>query len=535
MIRRRTLLTTALAAPALAAPALTGLRARAATPAGVVVMAKGIDDIVGAFDPAESYEFTNNEVCGNVYRKLVLPDPNDSSRLVGDLAESWEVSPDGARLTFRLRQGPRFETGNPVTAEDAAFSLRRAVILNKAPGFILTQFGWDKDNAEKLIRARDPRTLELELPKPVAPTLVLYCLSATIGSVVEKAVVLSHDQGGDLGNAWLKTHSAGAGPYRLVDWQAADHIVLAANPHAETPPRIGRVVIRHVAEPVNQLLLLEKGDVDIARDLGADQLKTVAGEKGLSIVSMGGLSSMYVAMNMARPEFQKEQVRRAVKMAIDYDAIARNITPRVWEVCQSFLPQGIPGALSDRPYHKDTAQARALLAEAGFGNGFTMSLDYVSTPPFADIAQAIQADLAAIGITLTLIPGEEKQVISKTRARQHQMALLRWFPDYLDPHSNAQGFCADPDDSDHSPLKILAWRSHFHDEELTRMVDEAARERDAAKRFALYADMQRKFEARSPFVMLMQNENVAVLRAGVQGLRLGSLADYTSYAAITKG
>lgn len=531
MIRRRPLLA---ALPAALAAPFPLRPARAATPAGVVVMAKGIDDIVGAFDPAESYEFTNNEVCGNVYRRLVLPDRQNPERLAGDLAESWTVSPDGTVLTFRLRRGPRFESGNPVTAEDAAFSLRRAVILNKAPGFILTQFGWDKDNAEKLIRATDPLTLTLELPKPAAPSLVLYCLSACIGSVVEKAAALAHDRDGDLGNAWLKTHSAGAGPYRLVDWQAADHIVLAANPHAETPPRTPRVVIRHVPEAVNQLLLLEKGDADIARDLGADQLKTAAAAKGLVLVSAGGLSSMYVAMNMARPEFQKEEVRRAVKMAVDYEAIARNITPRTWRVCQSFLPQGIPGAIPDQPYHKDPAAARALLARAGYGGGFTMTLDYVSTPPFSEIAQALQADLAAIGITLTLLPGEEKQVISKTRARQHQMALLRWFPDYLDPHSNAQGFCADPDDSDQSPLRILAWRSHFHDPGLTRMVEEAARERDTARRFALYADMQRAFETRSPFVMLLQNENVAALRAGVEGLTLGALADYTRYDGITK-
>jgi peptide/nickel transport system substrate-binding protein len=531
MIRRRSLL--AAAATPLALPFISR-PARAATPAGVVVMAKAIDDIVGAFDPAESYEFTNNEVCGNVYRKLVLPDPADPTRLKGDLAESWDVSPDGTRLTFTLREGPRFASGNPVTAEDAAFSLHRAVILDKAPGFILTQFGWDKDSVRKLIRATGPRSLTLELPTPFAPSLVLYCLSANIGGVVEKAAVLAHEQGGDLGNAWLKTHSAGAGPYQLVDWQAAGHIVLAANPHAETPPRLPRVVIRHVAEPLNQLLLLEKGDADIARDLGADQLKTVAGRPDLSIAAVGGLSSMYVAMNMARPEFQKEEVRRAVKMAIDYDGIARNITPRLWTVCQSFLPQGIPGAIPDQPYRKDPAQARALLAQAGYASGFTITLDFVSAPPFAEIAQAIQADLAAIGITLTLLPGEEKQVISKTRARQHQMALLRWFPDYLDPHSNAQGFCANPDDSDGSPLKILAWRSHFHDAELTRMVDEAVRERDTAKRFALYADMQRKFEARSPFVMLMQNENVAVLRPGVRGLALGAIADYTRYDGITK-
>jgi len=104
----------------------------------------------------------------------------------------------------------------------------------------------------------------LTLPELQAPTFVLYCLSATVGCVVEKARVLADQAGSDLGNAWLKTHSAGSGAYRLVEWQASDHIIMEANPNAEINPRLPRIVVRHVAEPASQLLLLQKGDADVA-------------------------------------------------------------------------------------------------------------------------------------------------------------------------------------------------------------------------------------------------------------------------------
>jgi len=223
-----------------------------------------------------------------------------------------------------------------------------------------------------------------------------------------------------------------------------------------------------------------------------------------------------------------------VKWAIDYDAIAKNITPNSYVVSQSFLPVGLPGALTDKPFHKDVAKAKALLAEAGLADGFSVSMDCPSIQPYADIAQAVQADLGAVGIKVNLIVGDTKQVITKTRARQHQMAMLYWGTDYFDPNSNAQAFCANPDDSDTSKLKILAWRSHFVDPELTGMVEAAARELDSAKRVAMYQQMQRMSQERAPFVMMLQAISSAVLGKGVSGFVIGPLPDYTKYNAITK-
>ena len=412
MLTRRTLLATSAAVG-------VGARfvgAQAATPPGVVVMAKQIDDVI-SFDPAESYEFTDNEVDGNCYRKLIVPDAQNGTKIDGDLAEKWEISKDGQTFTFHMTRNAVFESGKPVTAADAEFSLQRAVFLNKTPGFILTQFGFTKDNVQKLIRATDDHTLIMQLPSQQAPSFVLYCLSANIGCVVEKATAMAHAENDDMGNGWLKTHTAGAGAFRLTSWAASDHIIVDANPHATTKPGVKRIVLQHVKDPAEQFLLLEKGGVDIARDLQADQLKSIPHNPNFHTESSGQASSMYIAMNQNMPELAKPEVHQAIKWAIDYNAIAKNITPMTWTVQQSFLPKGIPGALTEQPFTPDIGRAKTLMMQAGLPDGFNVTMDYVSQPPYDQIAQAVQADLGKIGIKVQLLPGENKQVITKTRAR----------------------------------------------------------------------------------------------------------------------
>jgi len=292
MLTRRSLIAATAASPIAAGFAAT---ARAATPRNIIVMAKQIDDIV-SFDPAESYEFSNNEVDANVYRRLVGPDPGDGTKVVGDAAESWTVSPDGRVFTFVLRSDVIFPSGKAATAEDAAFSLQRVVRLNKTPGFIITQFGFTPDNVDTLIKATDARTLHFELPTAQSPSFVLFCLSANVGSIVEKATVLANAANGDLGNGWLKTHSAGAGGYQLSSYAASDRITLDANPHAGIRTGARRIIIRHVADASAQLLMLQKGDADIVRNLTPDQLKTVRGNPDFHLTSSPQSGQIYIAL-----------------------------------------------------------------------------------------------------------------------------------------------------------------------------------------------------------------------------------------------
>jgi peptide/nickel transport system substrate-binding protein len=514
-------------------PGLTSA-ARGATPANTLVMAIVLDGIITGFDPGEAYDFAGWEVCGNVYQTLVTPTPADPTKLVGDIAERWEVSPDGLNFTFKLRSGLKFESGRPVTADDVVFSLQRVIRLNKAGVFLLGQFGWTTDNIEALIKAPDPQTVTLTLPTLFATDLVLYCLSTLTAGVVDKAAALANEVNGDLGNKWLKTHSAGSGPYRLAEWQPGQYVTLETNPVSPNKPKIPRLIMRHVADPATQFLILQKGDVDIARNLGADQIKLIAGQAGLTTVidPLANVITLYT--NMSLPQFQKLEVRQAVKKAVDYEAIAKNIVPDLWSVWQSCIPKGIPGAITDMPWKKDVPAAKALMAKAGYADGFSVTLDHFSTSPYADIAQAVQANLAEIGIKAQLLAGETKQVVSKAYARTFQMMLASPGSDYLDGYSLAQYFCENRDDSDASKNQNPAWRNHWIDPALNDLVAQAAKETNTTKRLEVFADIQKGFMERSPMAILLQQNSVAGVRKSVFGFHVGSIAYYTRFGDITK-
>src|SRR5690606_22365299 len=189
-------------------------------------------------------------------------------KLFGVVAESWEVSQDGKTITFKIRQGSKFASGNDLTAEDVVYSLQRAVKLDKSPAFILTQFGFTADNVEEKIVQTGDYELTFEMDEAYAPTFVLYCLTSTVASVVDKDLVMEHEVDGDMGYEWLKSNYAGSGPFAMRQWRPNEAVVLERNENYSDPAPLARVIYQHVPETSTQRLMLERGDVDIARNLG---------------------------------------------------------------------------------------------------------------------------------------------------------------------------------------------------------------------------------------------------------------------------
>ena len=508
--------------------------ALAATPKDTVVMAKQIDDII-SLDPAESFEFSGSEVVGNIYERLIGYDLKNVSQLKGELAESWSAGADGKTYTFKMKKGVKFHSGNPVTAHDAAYSLQRAVAVNKSPGFILTQFGFTKENMKEKIRATDDQTLVVETGEQVAPTFFYYCLTAVVGGIVDAKVVQGHDKGGDFGNEWLKTNSAGSGPFKLVSWKANEAYTLERFDDYRGPKALPRrVVVRHVPEPATQRLLLEKGDIDYARNLTKDQLDAIKGNASIAVQQAAKGSILYLGLNQKNANLAKPEVREALKYLVDYAGIEENILRGQFAIHQSFLPKGFLGALEDRPYRFDLEKAKALLAKAGLPNGFSLTMDVRNNSPITDIAQAIQASWAKAGVKLDLIPGDGKQVLTKYRARNHDIYIGQWGPDYQDPHTNAETFAMNPDNSDNARSKTLAWRNSWDIPEMTKTTEAAVREKDAKKREAIYQQIQREHQRSSPFVIMFQQSDVAARHKGVDGFIMGPSFENNLYYAIKK-
>ena len=209
----------------------------AETPKDTFVQAKQIDDII-TLDPAEVFEFSGGEVIAQIYDRIMTYEAEDTEKLVPGVAESYSVSDDGKTITLKIRPGQKFHSGNPLTAEDVAFSLQRVIKLDKTPAFILSQLGWNKDNVDSLVKATDELTVQLSIPEDFAPTLVLNCLSAGVASVVDKKLVLEHEVNGDLAYEWMKSHSAGSGAFMLKSWKANE--IGGARGQSERPPRCVR-------------------------------------------------------------------------------------------------------------------------------------------------------------------------------------------------------------------------------------------------------------------------------------------------------
>ncbi|MBN2741330.1 MAG: ABC transporter substrate-binding protein [Rhodobacteraceae bacterium] len=506
----------------------------AETPPDTLIQAWSIDDII-SLDPAEIFEFTASEIAGNTYETLIGYNPKDVSDIYGRAADSWTVSDDGKTIHFKMKEGRKFASGNPITAADAVFSLVRAVKLDKSPAFIIGQLGFTPDNVEQNIKQTGEYTFDFTMDKPYATTLALYCLTATVASVVDEKLVMEHAKDGDYGYEWLKTHYAGSGPFTIKDWRPSEAVILERDEnYSGDAPAMKRVIYRHIPETSTQRLLLEKGDIDIARNLTADDIAALKGDDNIQLESGIKGTLYYLGLNQKNEYLSKPKVREAMKYLLDYDTIANTIMSGKVKVHQAFLPEGFLGAYNENPYSLNVDKAKELLKEAGLADGFKVTMDTRNTPEITAMAQAMQQSMAKAGIDLELIPGDGKQTLTKYRARNHDIYIGRWGPDFQDPHTNASTFAFNPDNSDDATSKPLAWRNAWDIPELTKETDAAMLERDAKKRADMYVDEQKKVLDSGPFVIYAQEIEVLGARKDVKGIVIGPSFNDNNFAHVTK-
>ncbi len=519
-------------------------QAFAATPADTLVEGWAIDDII-TLDPGEAFEISTAEVTANTYSKLVNLDMNDTSKVVGELADSWTIADDGMTYTFKLKPGLKFASGNPITAEDVAFSFERAVKLDKSPAFLLTQFGLTGDNVAEKAKAADETTFVLTVDKAYAPSFVLNVLTSTVASVLDKKVVMEHAKAvtpsddykydTDFGNEFLKTGYAGSGPYKIREWRANEVVVLERNDnYFGEKPALARVIYRHMKESAGQRLALENGDIDVARNLEPGDIDAVSKKDGMAITSAPKGTLYYFSLNQKNPNLAKPEVIEAFKYLVDYDAIGETLIKGIGTIHQTFLPAGQLGALNENPYKLDVAKAKELLAKAGLEKGFTVTMDVRNTQPVTGIAENVQQTMAQAGIKLEIIPGDGKQTLTKYRARQHDMYIGQWGSDYFDPNSNAETFTFNADNSDEGKNKTLAWRNAWDVPELTKLTQAALVEKDSAKRASIYEDLQKQVLATGPFVVIFQQIENAGYSNKLKGYKLGPSFDTNFVYTVSK-
>ena len=414
-----------------------------AKPGGEIVMT--FKDDVSTLDPAIGYDWQNWSMIKSLFDGLMDYEPGTTT-LRPELAESYEISSDGTSFTFKLRQGVKFHNGREMTAEDVKYTLDRVTnpkTQSPGSGFFASIKGYDDvagGKAESLsgVTVVDPSTIKIELTRPDAT--FLHVMAINFSHVVPKEEVEKY--GADFGK-----NPVGTGAYKLAEWTLGQRLVFEKNADYWNKglPYLDKITFEVGQEPIVALLRLQKGEIDIPGDpIPPAKFQEVMSDPAQKerVVEGGQLHTGYITMNTTMAPFDNVKVRQAVNMAINKDRIVQLINNRAAPANQP-LPPSMPGYSKDyKGYPYDVDKAKALLAEAGHPDGFETELFAMNTDPNPRIAQAIQQDLAAIGIKANIQSLAQANVIAaggdKAGAPMIWSGGMGWIADFPDP-SNFYG------------------------------------------------------------------------------------------------
>jgi ABC-type transport system substrate-binding protein len=389
-------------------------------------------------DPHVGYDWQNWSVIKSIFDGLMDYKPG-TTELEPDMAESFTVSDDGLTYTFTLREGLKFHNGRPVTSADVKYSLERAInpaTQSPGGGYFGMIKGYDDVSGGKAtelagIATPDDRTVVITLTRPDAT--FLHLMAINFSYVVPKEEV--EKAGADWGK-----QPVGTGAFKFVEWTPGQRIVLERNPEyfRKGVPYLDRLTFEFGQDPTVAVLRLKKGEVDIVGDgiPPAQFAEVMADPANKELIAVGEqLHTGYVTMNVTQAPFDNLKVRQAVNMAINKDRIVRLINNRGVPASQA-LPPAMPGYNPDnKGYAYDPEGAKKLLSEAGSGD-ITTELYAMNVDPNPRIAQAIQQDLAAVGIKAEIRSLAQAEVIAAGGAGKAPMIWsggMAWIADFPDP------------------------------------------------------------------------------------------------------
>jgi peptide/nickel transport system substrate-binding protein len=484
----------------------------------------GANFVIKSLDPGRTIETTSNMVNHSVYDSLVTFDGEDLGTAKPSLATDWKVSDEGRTYTFRLRRNVKFTSGNALTSADVKWSLDRVKSLKNNPAFFL--------NSVDEVLAPDASTVVLKLRAP-NPALLSVLASSSLGVVDSKLVT---QKGGDASadakdkdkaESFLNSQSAGTGAFVLERYVPDQEVVLVKNPgHWRGAPKVDRIVIRNITEPATQKLQLERGDLDIATGLDQDQMKALRSTAGVTAKASPAATTFYLLMN-ANPQiggpFANPTVQQAVRYALDYDGILAIAGPGAVRLA-GVIPTTFPGALEPRQaLRTDREKAKSLLKEANLGD-VKGAITYASDSTIWGVqmnllAQKIQADLAAVGIAISLNGLPRAPALQSYRDGKNQLGVWSWAADY--PHG--QNFLV------YAPGRVVGKRAGWPPEaspearELAQLAADAEAEVDPAKSAALYRKVDERLAQIGPYAPLFQPAVPYAFRSTVQGVTFNSV------------
>ncbi|GAC1309187.1 MAG: ABC transporter substrate-binding protein [Vulcanimicrobiaceae bacterium] len=496
--------------------ATTATTASGGAGGGATLVVARVKDAVG-LDPATQTDGLSLQISQEVFENLVRFEPGGFT-IRPDAAASWKTSADGRTWTFRLKPGHRFSDGTPLDAAAVKFNFDRwrdsknAYRGNFPFGYYASMFGgFDGKSAIASVAAPDPATFVIRMRAPSAPLLHdLAMPSFAIGSpaAIEKGAEAFNQQ------------PVGSGPYVVSEWAHDDHITLAANPtYAGSKPGYATVIVRDIPDQSTSVLSMKKGDIDMLVDPRPDDARELGARAGITLYHPPSNNVSYLALNTEKKPFDNVLVRRAIGYALDVPAIAKSFYSQGATVANDWTPVGMLGENpAVRAYPHDVGRAKALLARAGSAR-FATELYYPTSPrPYMPepqrIAEAIQSDLKAVGIDVTLQPFEFGVFLTKVRNGEHPMCLIGWTGDNGDP-DNFMYALLDRD----SAVKGQAQNySFWRDPAFHRLMLAGQQTVDDRKRAAIYREANALIHDRAPAIALVHSVVSFAAKASVAGV-----------------
>ncbi|MFN8379275.1 MAG: ABC transporter substrate-binding protein [Anaerolineae bacterium] len=478
------------------------------------VLVVGHAEATDSLDPARGYNQTTSIIHQATYEGLVTFPKDSAAEILPGLASDWTISEDGLTYTFNLNPAAVFSSGNPVTAEDVAFSFNRMINVQGQPSSLASTVA--------SVAAVDGQVvITLTQPDPS-----LFAKLAGPGFQVTEAAVVQANGGTDAADAsttdtaesWLNSNSAGSGRYVLESWEPQVQTVLVRNPnyYGAEPGYYDRIIVVNMPEAATQKAALESGEIDLALDITADQVPSLQSDAGITVYQGSGNIVHFLLMN-ANPDvggpMSDPKVQQAVRLALDYPGYTTlfgGVTPA------SVIPVGFLGAYGpDKALTRDLDAARALLAEAGYPDGFETTLTYpVFTFQGVNMetnAQKVAADLAEVGITVNLNPGELQVALEGYRNGLDAFSYWFWGPDFIDPLNYVEFLPG---------MKVGGTRAQWTDERADATIlalrDQALVESDPDTRVELFHQIQDYMQQNGPFAPFLQPGVQVAMASDVQ-------------------
>lgn len=461
----------------------------------VLIFGRGGDSV--SLDPIAVTDGESYKVTKNIFDTLVNFGEQDTEIHPG-LASEWTAAEDGLTYTFTLEEGVKFHDGTDFNAEAVVANFERWAggDADQFPyyGSMFGGFGDEEGHVIESVTATGDYEVEFKLKRPQAPFLKNLAMSS-FGIASPTAFESAGDKFGDA--------PVGTGPFKFVEWKRNDSITIEKNPdyYVEGEPKLDQVIFRSIPDNSARLNALLSGEIDLADGITPSDAETVEGDENLQLFERPSMNVGYLGLTTTREPFDDPKVRQAMNHAIDKQAIVDAFFQGRGEVAKNPMPPVISGYNDDiEGYEYDPEKAKQLLAEAGLPDGFEMELYAMPVPrPYMPdgqkVAEAIQKNLADVGVTAKIVSFEWATYLEKAANGEADAFLLGWTGD----NGDADNFLYVLLDQDNIGSNNY---TYYENQELHDLLIKAQTEVDENTRNDLYKQAQELIHADAPWVPL---------------------------------